>query len=69
MAKQIKMLNEQLNQKYSELEQLKRELDKAKAQPTEFTVSEDYKTLLDILKRARKIGAIEEGRGVRMNLG
>jgi prespore-specific regulator len=60
MAKQIKTLNEQLKHKDREVEHLKRELEEAKAQPTEFTINEDYKTLLDILKRARQMGAIEE---------
>jgi prespore-specific regulator len=52
MAKQIKTLNEQLNQKEMKVERLKRELDEAKAQPSELTVNEDYQTLLQILQRA-----------------
>ncbi|SEC10314.1 hypothetical protein [Paenibacillus sp. GP183] len=61
MAKQIKTLNEQLRQQEMKIERLKRELDEAKAQPSELTVNEDYQTLLQILQRARQIGAIEEG--------
>jgi prespore-specific regulator len=61
MAKQIRTLNEQLNEKDYEIERLKRELDEAKVQPSEVTVNEDYQTLLQILQRARKLGAIEEG--------
>jgi prespore-specific regulator len=61
MAKQIKTLNEQLSQKEREVERLKRELDEAQAQPNEVNANEDYQTLLQILQRARKLGAIEEG--------
>lgn len=59
MSKQIKALNAQLSQKEREVEQLKRELDEVKAQPSEFTVNEDYKTLLEILQRARQLGTID----------
>jgi prespore-specific regulator len=61
MEKQIKTLNEQLNEKEMEIERLKRKLDEAKVQPSEVTVNEDYNTLLQILQRARQLGAIEEG--------
>jgi prespore-specific regulator len=60
MVKQIRSLNEQLSEKDNEIERLKRQLEEAKVQPSEITVSEDYRTLLQILKRARQIGAIDE---------
>jgi prespore-specific regulator len=61
MAKQIKSLNEQLSVKETEIERLRVELDEARSQPSEITVNEDYRTLLEILQRARQIGAIDEG--------
>jgi prespore-specific regulator len=60
MVKQIRTLNEQLSAKDDEIERLKLQLSEAKTQPSELTVNEDYRTLLQILKRARQIGAIEE---------
>lgn len=60
MTKQIKQLGEQLSEKAKEVEQLKRQLDEARNVPTEVTVNEDYRTLLQILQRARQIGAIDE---------
>jgi prespore-specific regulator len=61
MAMQIRNLNEQLSEKDYEIKRLKHELDEAKVQPSEVTVNEDYQTLLQILQRARQLGAIEEG--------
>jgi prespore-specific regulator len=60
MANQIKMLNEQLSSKEKEVEQLKRRLDEEMMQPSELTINEDYNTLLQILQRARQLGAIDE---------
>ncbi|NEW06196.1 hypothetical protein GK047_09250 [Paenibacillus sp. SYP-B3998] len=60
IVKQNQRLHERLLEKDSEIEHLKRQLNEAKSQPSELTVNEDYKTLMDILKRARKIGAMDE---------
>jgi prespore-specific regulator len=60
MVKQIKDLDEQLSEKTREVEFLKRQQDETQSVPMEVTVNEDYRTLLQILQRARQIGAIEE---------
>lgn len=60
MAKQIRWLNDQLNEKENEIARLKNELEAMRAQPSEWTVTEDYKTLLSILQRARQLGVLGE---------
>ncbi|MFE5324724.1 RsfA family transcriptional regulator [Paenibacillus sp. NPDC056579] len=59
MVKEITRLKEQLRDKESEISQLKDQLKVTSGTPSEFTVNEDYRTLLQILQRARQIGAIE----------
>lgn len=59
MANQLKRLNEQLAEKNREIELLKCQLDEVQSIPKQVTVNEDYRALLQILQRARQIGAID----------
>jgi prespore-specific regulator len=59
-AKQIKILKEQLSVKDTEIRHLRRQLEEPKTEPNELTVIEDYRTLLQILQRARQLGAIND---------
>lgn len=57
MAKQIKTLTETVNEKEQEIEILQQQIHDMK--PAEATFSEDYATMLEILKRARDMGLME----------